>query len=236
MGDTVLEVLQLTKQIKDKTLVEPIDFHVNSGKTLALCGGNGAGKSTIIRMIVGLLQPTAGQILIEKMDRAKQARKSAQSLGFMPDQFNFNGSLTALESLRFFSSLKRVSIDQTEEALDFVGLQEVKHQKVSTFSKGMTQRLLFAQALLGQPHLLVLDEPTNGLDPYWMKTFVSLLKRLKQNGQAVIFSTHQLDIAESVADEVLFLDAGKVISRGSVTEYQKKYGRHSLQQVFSQMF
>lgn len=228
MTDTdanVLELEQVTKSIKKQTLVQPVSFSLEPGRVLALCGGNGAGKSTILRMIAGISRPSGGTIRINGLDWSRDRKVCASSIGYMPDDFQFGEALTAQETLRFYGSLHDVSGERVDELLAMVGLEEVRGRKVSTFSKGMRQRLLFAQAMLAKPPLLILDEPTNGLDPYWMDAFADLVRRSAADGQTVVFSTHQLNVAEQTADQVVFLDAGHARYTGPVAPLAEQY-RH----------
>ncbi|HJV44715.1 MAG TPA: ABC transporter ATP-binding protein [Bacillota bacterium] len=231
----VLEVRNVEKIIKGNTIVQSINIHLLKGQVVALCGGNGAGKSTIIRMIVGLSQPSKGEILVKGIEWRKSREGYAQSIGYMPDDYQFGNGLTALETLTFWAKLRGVPQKQVLETLEWVGLQEVRNKPVSAFSKGMRQRLLFAQALLARPPLLILDEPTNGLDPYWMDSYVNLVKSIKEKGHTVIFSTHQLDVAEAVADRVIFLRKGKIIQEGDTDDFRKKYGALGLHAAYSEL-
>ncbi|SDW74082.1 heme ABC exporter ATP-binding protein CcmA [Paenibacillus sp. PDC88] len=222
--DELVIVKQLNKLIKKKCIVEELSFTLAAGEVLALCGGNGAGKSTVLRMLTGISEPTSGEISVNKRSRSTDRMKYAEQLGYMPDDYSFQQGLTANESLKFWASIRRLPQTRVQEVLAIVGLEDQKEQKVSTFSKGMSQRLLFAQAILSKPRLLIMDEPTNGLDPYWMKELVSILVEMKQHGQTVIFSTHQLDIAEEAADKVIFLNNGKNVGEGTVSMFKQKHG------------
>lgn len=233
MSSHCLELCEVSKIIGGKTIVEPLSLTLEAGSVLALCGGNGAGKSTILKMIVGIGRPTAGTIRVKGLDWKRQREAYAQQIGFMPDDFQFAGGLTAWDTIRFYADLRGVGERRAAEVLAIVGLADDRHKLVARFSKGMRQRLLFAQAQLAEPALLVLDEPTNGLDPYWMESLVELLAQRKAAGQSVIFSTHQLDVAEAVADQVVFLNRGKVISRGSVRSFQEQHGTAGLAAAFS---
>ncbi len=229
----ILELDHVSKTIKKQTIVHSLQLELHKGRVLALCGGNGAGKSTLLRMIVGSLRPTQGTIRVSGLEWKENRQAYAENIGYMPDDFDFGSQLTAKETLYFYAALKNVSKARAEELLSLVGLKEVKNKKVSSFSKGMRQRLLFAQALLSSPRLLVLDEPTNGLDPYWMQEFSALILRLKQEGQTVIFSTHHLQIAEEIADHAVFLNAGKVLSSASLQQYKQTYGPAGLNGAFA---
>ncbi|WP_232697693.1 ABC transporter ATP-binding protein [Brevibacillus daliensis] len=236
MDNNRLIVKELSKKIKGQTLVEPVNIELPAGEIMALCGGNGAGKSTILRMIVGLMRPTTGEITVDGMSWQKNRTEYANLIGYMPDQFHFGTGLTADETLRFFASLRNLSSDRVDEVLELVGLTDVRKKRVNTFSKGMQQRLLFAQAIIASPRLVVLDEPTNGLDPYWMDEFVQLVKKIKQTGSSIIFSTHQLSVAELACDSAIFLQKGQVVQSGSIAHYREKYGAQGLQGAFDEWF
>lgn len=231
-----LTIKQVTKTMADKVIVEPFDLQIQPGEVVALCGGNGAGKSTILRMIVGILSPTSGTIELNGKTYADHRVDYLHQIGYMPDHFNFAASLSARETIQFYAALRGRSAEVADTALRAVGLYDSRDKRVTQFSKGMQQRLLFAQTILAKPALVVLDEPTNGLDPYWMDAFVDLVRELKQAGQSVIFSTHQLQVADAVADRAIFLMNGQVVRDSAIQEYQKQYGVHGLYGAFSDLF
>jgi ABC-type multidrug transport system ATPase subunit len=152
----------------------------------------------------------------------------------MPDDYHFNQGLTAEEVLQFWAALRKVSKERVSEVLTLVGLAEQKNKRVTTFSKGMRQRVLFAQALLAKPSLLIMDEPTNGLDPFWMQEFANLIKQIKEEGHMVVFSTHQLEIADDVADHIVFMNHGRNVGDSPTEDFRQQFGslhaafRHSL--------
>lgn len=217
-----IKIDQISRTLKKQTLLEPISHTVKSGQILALCGGNGAGKSTLIRLITGLTKPTTGKVTINGLSRTKNEKEFLTQIGYMPDDFQFQRSISAKETLNFYAKLKNIDARRVQSVLKRVGLADKQDRKVGTFSKGMKQRLLLAQALLANPNILILDEPTNGLDPFWVKELSKLMLQAKENGQIIIFSTHDLHVAEEVADEVIFLSDGKVISKGPVAQYADK--------------
>ncbi|MCS7460571.1 ABC transporter ATP-binding protein [Paenibacillus doosanensis] len=236
MDKPVLRVREVTKQIGRKQIIYPLDLTVYQGQVLALCGGNGAGKSTLLRMIAGILQSTGGSIEVSGVSWKHNRRAYAEQIGYMPDDYLFGQGLSAEETLTFWGTLRKVSKDRVRETLRIVGLEDVKGSAVSSFSKGMRQRLLFAQALLTKPPLIIMDEPTNGLDPYWLESFIALVSSARQEGHAVIFSTHQLTIAEVVADHVVFMKEGRIMEEGTVDSFNHKYGSHGLQGAFQRLF
>lgn len=218
------QVTDVSKTMKGKQLVQNISFQIRPGQSVALCGGNGAGKSTVLRMIVGIMRPTSGDIVVNSLRPWAERKRYAELVGYMPDDYQFNQGLSAEETLQFWADLKRVSSSRVDDVLATVGLDTKRKQRVTTFSKGMRQRLLFAQSLLSKPALLVMDEPTNGLDPFWMRELVQLLKEFKREGQMVIFSTHQLEIAEEVADEVVFMNEGQNVGTGPTATFREQFG------------
>ncbi|WP_018752158.1 ABC transporter ATP-binding protein [Paenibacillus sanguinis] len=234
MAEPLVAVSNLNKKIKGQTIVHEVSFDVSAGTIVGLCGGNGAGKSTILRMIAGILQPTSGDIHVRGLTWKEDRRKFAGQMGYMPDDFQFPAGLTAEEILLFWASLRRVPESRVREVLAMAGLDDKRNKRVTTFSKGMRQRVLFAQAMLSSPPLILMDEPTNGLDPYWMQEFVSILKSVKLEGQTVLFSTHQLDIAEELADEVIFLNDGRICGAGTVEYFRALYGPLPLHRAFQQ--
>ncbi|WP_281890706.1 ABC transporter ATP-binding protein [Paenibacillus sp. YYML68] len=211
MDKPVLVLKGVRKELGGRAVLESIDLSLSRGRVLALCGGNGAGKSTLLRLITGMLQPTSGTIELNGLQWGANRARYADQLGYMPDDYLFGQGLSAHETLSFWAALRKVPKKRVAELLELVGLSEVKHKAVTSFSKGMRQRLLFAQALLAKPPLLVMDEPTNGLDPYWMDAFVELVRQSKQEGHAILFSTHQLRVAELAADEAVFLQGGRLV-------------------------
>jgi len=236
MDNNVLKLTNISKRVAQKQLVDPFTLSFSAGQIIALCGGNGAGKSSIIRIIAGLSKPTTGVISLNTITIEEQPEQYSSSIGYMPDDYQFTGSFTAFETLKFWGELKQQPIERIRELLELVGLHETGKKKVHQFSKGMRQRLLLAQALLSKPALLLLDEPTNGLDPYWMKRFVSIIDDAARQGTIILFSTHQLQVAEAVADHIVFLDHGQIKLSSSYKEIKQQYGEEGLQQAYEQLF
>jgi len=233
---TEIKLEHIEKKVGDQQLVHPLSITFNSGQVIALCGGNGAGKSTIIRMVAGLTKPTKGVISISGETIENNRNQYLNQIGYMPDDFQFTGGVTAYEALSFWGDLKGVPRTRVKELLELVGLQNTGKKKVQSFSKGMRQRLLLAQALLAEPALLLLDEPTNGLDPYWMKQFVKILRISAEQGQTVLFSTHQLQVAEAIADYIVFLKDGRVELSGSYDDFHEQYGEDGIQKAYASLF
>ncbi|MEL3971722.1 ABC transporter ATP-binding protein [Rossellomorea oryzaecorticis] len=204
----MIQVQSLSKTYKSgKAGLHPFDHQIPQGTALALTGGNGAGKSTLIKLLATIIKPSSGTIT-----------PGGRSFSYMPDDLEFPLQLTAIEALGMLGVLKKVDGKRSLQLLKEVGLYDARHQKIGTFSKGMKQRLSFAQAMLSDDDILILDEPTNGLDPYWIKWLKTYLKKERQEGKTIIFSTHDLSLVEDLADEMLFFYEGKVLIRGRVGE------------------
>jgi len=236
VADKFVRFEAVHKVFNGKTVIGEVNLAAEAGEVVALCGGNGAGKSTLLRMLAGIIRPTSGQITIGGLRWENDRRRYARQLGYMPDDYRFSAGLTALETMLFWARLRGLGEARAREVLELVGLSDTGRKPVTSFSKGMRQRVLFAQALLAKPPLIVMDEPTNGLDPYWMGSFVQLVRQAAAGGQTILFSTHQLQIAEALADRIVFLRDGHVVLDGTKSEIREKYGASGLQEAYGAIF
>jgi ABC-type multidrug transport system ATPase subunit len=236
MADRFVRFDAVHKEFHGKTVIGDVHLQADSGEVVALCGGNGAGKSTLLRMLAGIIRPTSGTITVGGLRWEDDRRKYAEQLGYMPDDYRFSAGLTAMETMLFWAKLRGLGAARVREVLELVGLSDTGHKPVASFSKGMRQRVLFAQALLAKPPLIVMDEPTNGLDPYWMGSFVKLVRQAAADGQTILFSTHQLQIAEVLADRIVFLRDGNVVLDGTKAEIREQFGEKGLQEAYGSIF
>lgn len=204
----------LSKQYGRHRAVDGIDFSVPKGTTLALIGHNGAGKTTLMKMILGLVRPSAG--MLEVLDRtpASAGLEFRQKLGFLPENVAFHDELTGSQTLRFYARLKGANLGGCGVLLERVGLTFASERRVKTYSKGMRQRLGLAQALLGSPELLLLDEPTTGLDPTSRAEFFQIVRELSQRGATVIISSHILTELEARTDVIAIMNGGRLAAFG----------------------
>lgn len=198
-------------QSNTKTALHPFSLKAEAGECIVLCGGNGAGKSTLLHLIAGISYPSDGTVLINNIDLLRNRNKYVSLIGYMPDEFFAQETLSVTEFLHFYASLRKVPSERVHEVIKIIGLEENKKEMIQHLSKGMRQRLLFGQAWIAHPPVLILDEPTNGLDPYWINIFIALLKEIKKSGTTIIFSTHMMDVASEVADQVIFMESGKLV-------------------------
>ncbi|WP_459480027.1 ABC transporter ATP-binding protein [Clostridium saccharoperbutylacetonicum] len=216
----VLLLDNVSKRIKNKEIVKGISFSITEGEVLGFLGPNGAGKSTTLRMIVGLSSPTSGKILIDNHDITKDYVNAMSQVGCIiegPDMYNY---LSGLENLKMLGSMnKNVTSDDINKAIQLVGMQNRINDKVSTYSLGMKQRLGLAQALIHKPKLLILDEPTNGLDPSGINEFRNIIKNLsKKENIAVLISSHLISEVELMCDKVAIVKNGTLIKYSKVSE------------------
>jgi len=236
VGDQLVRFEAVHKAFKGKVVIDEVDLNVARGEAVALCGGNGAGKSTLLRMLAGILRPTKGVITVNGQVWQDNRRHYARYIGYMPDDYRFSPGLSALETMLFWARLRGLGRARAREALSMVGLSNTGSKPVVSFSKGMRQRVLFAQAMLAKPPLVIMDEPTNGLDPYWMDTFVMLVRQAVADGQTLLFSTHQMEVAEALADRIVFLRDGKVVLDRNTGELRQTYGAEGMRDAFRELF
>ena len=213
-----LVIDRLTKQFQNKIAVDRVSLRLNNG-VYGLLGTNGAGKTTLMRMLCGILQPTSGTITFDGMDVREEGYRAI--LGYLPQDFGYYPEFTAMDFLLYMAALKGLSKQPAKrlanELLELVGLQDMGRKKIKTFSGGMKQRLGIAQALLNNPKLLILDEPTAGLDPKERVRFRNLIGQLGKDS-IVLLSTHIVSDIEHIADEVLMMKDGNLIYHGTWDE------------------
>jgi len=226
-----LIVRELTKQYKDKRVVDSVSLRLTEGIN-GLLGANGAGKTTLMRMLCGVLKPTAGTVTLDGVDVSNEEYRAV--LGYLPQDFGYYPDFTGMDFLLYLAALKGLSHTRAKrkamELLELVSLQNVGKKKIKTYSGGMKQRLGIAQALLNDPRLLIVDEPTAGLDPKERVHFRSLLAGLGQD-TIVLLSTHIVSDVEKIADHMLMMSEGKII----LNEPWDR-GRTDLEQLYMEAF
>lgn len=213
-----IEIRGVARHYGPVRAVDGVDLIVERGVIFGLLGHNGAGKSTLFRMLLGLERPTKGEIRIDNAIDGGDVREVRRRIGYLPEQVVLYDNLTGLETLAFFAALKGVPAIACRAALDRVGLGDVGRRRVGEYSKGMRQRLGLAQALLGSPRLLFLDEPTTALDPEAVRAFYVLLRELKADGVTVVLSSHSLAEIQDRVDRLAIMVAGRVRVSGSVQD------------------
>ena len=208
----------VVKNYRAVRALRDVSFELVPGQLSALVGHNGAGKTTLIKLLLGLIRPDRGSIRVLGEDPAAGEFSARRQLGYLPENVAFNAALTGRETLSFYARLKRVEASKAWPLLDRVGLTEAADRRVGTYSKGMRQRLGLAQALLGRPRVLLLDEPTTGLDPALRQKFYEILNELRDDGATVLISSHALNELEDRAEHVLIMNRGMLVAQGSLAE------------------
>jgi ABC-2 type transport system ATP-binding protein len=231
---SVVDIRGLTKRYGNLTAVDDLTLAVGNGSIFGFLGPNGAGKTTTIKMLIGLTHPTSGTATVAGHDIIKESVEVRKSIGVLPDPIGFYDNLTARQTLRFFRELRGqgdfFSMGQT---LDMIGLAEAADKKVGTFSRGMKQRLGLAQAIMHRPKVLLLDEPTGGLDPTGMSVFHQLLRQFnREMGVTIFLSTHILSTVEELCDHVGIIKKGKLEVNGTISAVKKQFMADSMDQVF----
>lgn len=221
---------RVSKQYKNHIAVDRVSARLHRG-VYGLLGANGAGKTTLMRMLTGILAPTSGTITFDGMDVTTEDYRGI--LGYLPQDFGYYPEFTAMDFLLYLAALKGIPKSQAKrrakELLELVSLEDVSRKKIKTFSGGMKQRLGIAQALLNDPKLLILDEPTAGLDPKERVRFRNLIEQLG-NDSIVLLSTHIVSDIEHIADEILLMRDGQLIFQGPWTEEKGDLERFYLEQ------
>lgn len=216
----VLEVQSVTKKIDNKTIVDSLSFHIKRGEILGLLGPNGAGKTTTMRMIVGLASITEGDIFIEGHSIKTNFKQAISKVGVVVETPSFYPFLSGYDNLKYYARMaKGVTVERIKEIVELLGLEHAIHKKTKTYSLGMRQRLGIAQALLHRPSLLILDEPTNGLDPAGIREMRDYLKKVaRHEGTAILVSSHLLAEIELMCDRVVIIQNGKHIKTYDIAE------------------
>lgn len=238
MPNILIETRNLMKRYGDKVAVNNVSFDVYSGEVFGFLGPNGAGKTTTIKMIVGLLQPTSGTVKVAGYDIQTQSMQAKASCGYVPDTPNLYAKLTGRELLRFVSDLYNLDRSQVahriDELLRMFDLTTAADDTIDSYSHGMQQKTSLAAALMHDPKVLVLDEPTVGLDPKSARLIKDILRQLADRGAAVMLSTHILEIAERMCDRIGIINKGQLIAVGTMDELRTldKTGQESLEDIF----
>lgn len=226
-GNITLRVDNVTKRFGDFTAVEDLSFSVRAGRIFGFLGPNGAGKTTTIRMIVGITEPDSGSIELfgKHMSAEMQDR-----IGYLPEERGLYKKMKIVDQLRYFAALKNVSGAEADKKIDSwlerMNLGEWKNKKTTDLSKGMQQKIQFISTVLHDPDLLILDEPFSGLDPVNVEFMIDLLAELKTKEKTIMFSTHQMETAERLCNDILLINKAKKVIGGSLREVKESYGKN----------
>jgi ABC-2 type transport system ATP-binding protein len=237
-GDAIV-VLGLTKAFRQKTAVDNLSFRVARGRFFGFLGPNGAGKSTTIKMLTGLLRPSAGDAIIEGVRLSEDILAIKRKIGVLPEELPLYERLTGEEYLHFAGRMyglpRAETRRRTDELLEFLTLSEDRGRLLVDYSQGMKKKVALAAALIHNPRVVFLDEPLNGIDPISGRVVTDLLSRMAQKGVTLFFTSHVLHVVERLCDEVAIIDRGRIVAQGSLDEIreQRAVGRDaSLEDVF----
>jgi ABC-2 type transport system ATP-binding protein len=232
----MIQVNGLTKYYGSRPAAKDITFEVGKGEVFGLLGTNGAGKSTTIKMLCGLLKPTRGSIKIGSIDILKMPLKAKSMIGYLPENPLIYDRLTGAETLELIGKLRKLSDEMIQQRVTYyassLGLGEQIHNEVGTYSKGMRQKLAIAMTLIHDPDMVLLDEPASGLDPRYTKLLKDWILNLANNGRTVLLSTHIIEMAESLCTKIAIIDQGKLLAIGTVSEIQMSTGVNNLEDAF----
>ena len=225
-----LQIINLTKQFGNQTALNKINIEINNNEIIGLLGPNGAGKSTLMKSIVGALKIDEGQIIFNGKDIRENEIETKKNIGFLPENNPLYDDMYVKEYLSFVADLHQVSIQRIEDVIDLVGITPEKSKKISQLSKGYQQRVGLAQAILHEPDLLILDEPTNGLDPNQIIEIRNVIKEIGKE-KTVILSTHIMQEVEALCSRVILIHEGNIIQDSNIEEFKGKYS--SLEEAFA---
>lgn len=218
----VIEIKDLVKKYGDLVAVDNISLSIEEGEIYGLLGPNGAGKSTLISVLCSLLHPTSGSVKILGEDVKKNRKEVKRQLGLVPQSIAVYNNFTAYENVKLFGELYGLRGAElkasVERALEFVGLQDVKNKKAESYSGGMLRRLNIACAIVHEPKIIIMDEPTVGIDPQSRNHILAAVKKLNKKGTTVIYTTHYMEEVEAICSKIAIVDKGKVIVEGSKEE------------------
>lgn len=239
MTEPLLEAHNLTRVFGDFTAVDDATFTIQPGEIVGFLGPNGAGKTTTIKMLTGLLAPSSGVARIAGYDINESPLEAKSRIGYVPDTPNLYGKLKAGEYLRFIGQLYKVDPAKVEERmrplLDMFDLTDVAGNYLDTFSHGMQQKVAIIGAFLHGPQLVFMDEPTVGLDPRSARLIKDLMILNRDKGRSIFFSTHILEIAQTMCDRVIIINKGKIVADGRVEEMRRMRGDQSLEDIFLEL-
>jgi len=245
-ANAIIEAVNLTKHYSRQTAVKGLNFTVNEGEVFGFLGPNGAGKTTTLLMLMGLSHPSAGFAKVCGLDPLRKAREVKRIAGYLPENIGFYGDLTAVQNLEYVASLNGIQTskasEKIDELLDMVELKQEASKKVGAFSRGMKQRLGFAEALIKDPKVLFLDEPTIGLDPEGALRLMEFIKSLNRDRKiTVLLSSHNLYQVQKISHRVGIMIQGEMVAEGSIESLAKeKFGlgekEYSLEEIYMKYF
>jgi len=235
----LIDLQNLTRTFGDLVAVDDVSFRVPAGQICGYLGPNGAGKTTTVKMLTGMIRPTAGTAVVADHDILTDSLEVKRRIGYVPESGAVYQSLTPFEYLRFVGQLYGMDDEslsrRIEEFCGFFQISDHVHQRMTEFSKGMKQKVVIASAMIHNPQVIFLDEPLNGLDANAAASLKELLRNLADDGRTIFYCSHILEVVESLCDRVVILDKGTVVADGSVGDLKEMTKRSSLEGVFRKL-
>ena len=228
----MIEVNNLVKRYGNHTAVDHLSFKIEKGKIYGFLGPNGAGKSTTMNMITGYIASTEGTVKIDGHDILEEPEAAKKCIGYLPEQPPVYFDMTVLEYMKFVANLKKIPKDKKanmiEEVMDMVKISDMRNRLIKNLSKGYRQRVGLAEAIMGYPEVIILDEPFSGLDPVNSQVLKDVISEQIEQGRLVIFSSHQMNYVEEFCNEIAILNQGKIVLSGNIRDIKRGYERNRL--------
>lgn len=232
----MIEIKDLKKHFGQVKAVNGVSFSVPDGQITGLLGPNGAGKTTVLRMIAGLIKPDEGTVVIDGLDVARNPQAARRLLGVQSDMTGVYPRMTPREQLRYyggFYNLKGKALDErVRSVIEMLAMEDIADRRAEGFSRGQRQKIVLGRALVHDPHNIIMDEPTNGLDVMAVRETREMIRRFAEQGRAVLFSTHYMDEAERLCDQIAIIVQGKIVAFGTPTVLMSHAGKLNLEDAF----
>ncbi len=229
-----IKLINITKHYGNIKAVNNFNFVAKKGEIIALLGPNGAGKSTLMNMITGFLAPSSGKIFVAGLNIADYPEKAKEKIGFLPEGSPLYPDMSVKMFLKYMADIRNVGKNEIKKAVELAKIENVLHQKIETLSKGYLRRVGFAQSVLSNPDILLLDEPTDGLDPNQKAHMRELIAKMGKN-KTIIISTHLLDEAQTVCNRIVLINKGEIMADGTCQEILKQTKTKSLEKAFAKL-
>lgn len=239
LEEEILTIKNLRKNYGSKEVLKGLDLQVSRGEIIGYIGPNGAGKSTTVKIILGIEEGYTGEIKLFGNDLLEDKIDYKKKIGYVPEIAEVYDNLTAHEYLTFIGELYGLDFDlvdyKAKRLMELFGIGEVYHARISSFSKGMKQKLLIISSLLHNPELLFLDEPINGLDANSVMVFKEILTQLAKQGKTIFYSSHIMDVVEKISSRIILLNGGRIVADGSFSELKNQNTEGTLEEIFNQL-
>lgn len=235
----ILEIIDLKKSFGEKQVLKGINLKINKGSIIGYIGPNGAGKSTTVKIIMGLVTGYTGEIKIFGEDISKDDGSYKKKIGYVPEVPEIYDSLTGKEYLTFIAQLYDIDYDKADDKarklMDILGIADVYEKRISSYSKGMKQKLILISSLIHDPEILFLDEPLSGLDANSVMIIKEILSYLAKEGKTIFYSSHIMEVVEKISDRIILINNGEIVADGNFEELKSNYKESSLESIFNEV-